>query len=1142
MIPPTQASDAAADWAQKRKQALQRATELRAQRKAAEREASAAIRAPVRGLESDPLPKPTGSGPDEAAAWWEAKEGPAPVVEEVTLKPPAAAEPARAKATDKPRQRRQWGETVNVGNQSNQPNKERRGARGDKKESSSRGNDSPPAEPGTPTGRLMPWEQELLVKRAEEEAHALGKVPPAPEVILARARGEEIPEPAAEPSTSPDPDVWGPPLANKVKPYPAKKPAGGAKPSMGSAVAAAEGVATDNAKTAKDSSKGKPKKDPYAAAAVPGYKKRVAEERAAKERAEKAAAEAAAADAAMKREAAAAERRAKAAESAPAEPIKLPVAEEVQRRLEEAKSPSPATTEEFHSAEDFHSVEDFPVHVVEHSADAGFRSARPPPTPTPDPAVAQMLAGFAEQAAVIRGDAAMEDAPVPPPSAPAVTEPPSAPAAPVVKSVRTKLSEPPKKRPLSAKPKASKGPPPEMVQKIVEKHVQATSPTAAASKTKKAQVAESPKASRGAQNDNPNPVKAEHAPQNKAEHAPQIKAEHAPQKPIIGYDEFLRLQEQAARAETEAAPKAPAPFVTAANGKVTGAMIDAHDAAEAAKKQEAKVDKAPKKPVAAGGVPSQAENVVVTKDNREEGKTEGKNTRQMFDKRESRRMNAKPFCAAVQRWRNRRAAGKCKPRSGTTTSAKASASAAAASDGSIRVYVRKRPLFQHEVDRGEFDVVTVPAAAEKDALPTEIFVHNCQMYPDLKRMYVKHSGFDVTRAFGEGTESVEVYQTAAAPMVTGALNGGIGALFMYGQTGSGKTFTMEAIEQSAVRELFAGCNGVPGASAVRVAYFEIAGKKCTDLLSPARTDISIKEIGGGVSGGKEFKELWPEEYRQLDVHLIGAMEPAAKTCAELEQIIAAGKSRRATSATHCNAASSRSHAVLRLTCVLADGSTGRLTLVDCAGSERKEDNMHHSAEQRRETAEINASLYALKECVRQRRLQAQKGSGDGHVHVPYRSSHLTRVLMECFIRPDARLGVIGTVSPASTDTEHSVSTLKTVGLIGGREENEGVHEEKEDVSKNLETAADGTVSEKEVERVIAPVRWSNANIKAWIAKPGNEKFAAKVTVPGSLMGRDIVRMNPLALQNLCGGDAKLAQLLHNKLREEITRCSSKART
>ena len=328
LIPRSQASDAAADWAQKRKQALQRATELRAQRKAAEREASAAVRAPVRGLESDPLPKPpAGSAPDEAAAWWETNEGPAPVVEEVALKPPPAAEPVKAKAADKPRQRRQWGETVNVNNQSNQPNKERRGEHGDKKESSSRGNDSPPAEPGTPTGRLMPWEQELLIKRAEEEAHALGKEPPAPEVILARARGEDIPEPVAMSSNSPDPEVWGAP----GRPVTAAKPAGPAKKqakgeaakekkgSMGSVVAAAEKtIAKHEAKAAekdKMALKGKPKKDPYAAAAVPGYKKRIVEEHAAKEKAEKAAKEAAAAEVAMKREAAAAEKRkAKAAE------------------------------------------------------------------------------------------------------------------------------------------------------------------------------------------------------------------------------------------------------------------------------------------------------------------------------------------------------------------------------------------------------------------------------------------------------------------------------------------------------------------------------------------------------------------------------------------------------------------------------------------------------------------------------------------------------------------------------------------------------------------------------------------------------------------------------------------------------------
>ena len=225
--------------------------------------------------------------------------------------------------------------------------------------------------------------------------------------------------------------------------------------------------------------------------------------------------------------------------------------------------------------------------------------------------------------------------------------------------------------------------------------------------------------------------------------------------------------------------------------------------------------------------------------------------------------------------------------------------------------------------------------------------------------------------------------------------------------------------------------------------------------------------------------------------------------------------------------------------------------MDCAGSERKEDNVHHSAEQRKETAEINASLYALKECVRMRKMhlsrmevRAANGAGaasGGHVHVPYRSSHLTRVLMECFVRPAAQLGVIGTVSPASTDTEHSMSTLKTVGLIGGCEDGDKIFEQKEDVSKNLKIEQDGRVTETVVERIVAPVRWSNAHIVAFMSKPGNEKFAGKVTVPASLVGRDIVRMSPLALQKICGGDAKLAEALHVKIRDEIQRCSSKTR-
>ena len=37
---------------------------------------------------------------------------------------------------------------------------------------------------------------------------------------------------------------------------------------------------------------------------------------------------------------------------------------------------------------------------------------------------------------------------------------------------------------------------------------------------------------------------------------------------------------------------------------------------------------------------------------------------------------------------------------------------------------------------------------------------------------------------------------------------------------------------------------IPGAISVRVAYFEIAGKRVTDLLSPQRTEIALKEVGG----------------------------------------------------------------------------------------------------------------------------------------------------------------------------------------------------------------------------------------------------------------------------------------------------------
>lgn len=85
----------------------------------------------------------------------------------------------------------------------------------------------------------------------------------------------------------------------------------------------------------------------------------------------------------------------------------------------------------------------------------------------------------------------------------------------------------------------------------------------------------------------------------------------------------------------------------------------------------------------------------------------------------------------------------------------------------------------------------------------QVVVHNCQMYPDLKRMLIKHQSFPATCAFSQSADNPTVYEAAAAGLVRWAARGGVAAMFMYGQTGSGKTHTMSSIEEMGSEQLFA---------------------------------------------------------------------------------------------------------------------------------------------------------------------------------------------------------------------------------------------------------------------------------------------------------------------------------------------------
>jgi kinesin family member 2/24 len=405
----------------------------------------------------------------------------------------------------------------------------------------------------------------------------------------------------------------------------------------------------------------------------------------------------------------------------------------------------------------------------------------------------------------------------------------------------------------------------------------------------------------------------------------------------------------------------------------------------------------------------------------------------------------------------------------------------------IHVYVRKRPVLEHEAANHEFDVISSIGLRE-------IVIHECKMHNDMRHKYIMSHHQRFSRCYDEKTETETVYEDAGKPLVLHAMSGGKSVCMMYGQTGSGKTYTMGGMFAFIAEDLFTEAVGDVDFD-VSVSAIEIVGSKCFDLLHERSKVMVCDDADGNTS-------------------LLNCSETSADSSNSLLDILENVKSLRTTEATNVNSQSSRSHLVVYVNLRDNKGALyGQLVLLDLAGSERNEDSFYHDAARRKETIEINKSHLALKECIR------AIGSEDTSGYVPYRASTLTRILKSCLWSKNSRASVIATISPLSVDTEHTLHALLCAGQM--LEETPHLRTEKTEV-------------EQDEPPIMAVREWDNEMVREWICgqrKGSFAKYSGNITT--ALDGRMLVRFTVARFTQICDGDATDAAHLFKALRNEM---------
>lgn len=136
------------------------------------------------------------------------------------------------------------------------------------------------------------------------------------------------------------------------------------------------------------------------------------------------------------------------------------------------------------------------------------------------------------------------------------------------------------------------------------------------------------------------------------------------------------------------------------------------------------------------------------------GNSESANPIRNMDKRTARREYRQDFSDAILSFRQRNGYSQS-----SLSRPSLNDQQATWQSGAMKIYARKRPIFAHEVDNCEFDVITCLTDLHK------VIVHDCRMHNDMKHEMIHHHEFVFDNVFHESANNDYVYGQTTRPLI-----------------------------------------------------------------------------------------------------------------------------------------------------------------------------------------------------------------------------------------------------------------------------------------------------------------------------------------------------------------------------------------